>query len=157
MQSQFIDLSLFYYYFFLHSAMLWSKDKIKKQTDKKSQVLSHQSTEKVHQIFGSRTNYNPSKLLYFLSFKYQSVIIGKACLHGWVEHGLYPKGSLNSFFFFLNACMCACTLRREDAGLLVYKDHLPVNQVVVGDTNRGGSEAKLTVGSLRCRGDCECP
>lgn len=60
-------------------------------------------------------------------------------------------------FFFFNACMCACTLRREDAGLLVYKDHLPVNQVVVGDTNRGGSEAKLTVGSLRCRGDCECP
>lgn len=57
-------------------------------------------------------------------------------------------------FFFL--CMCVCTLRREDAGLLVYKDHLPVNQVVVGDTNRGGSEAKLTVGSLRCRGDCEC-
>lgn len=47
-------------------------------------------------------------------------------------------------------------VRREDAGLLVYKDHLPVNQVVVGDTSRGGSEAKLTVGPLRCRGDCEC-
>lgn len=61
---------------------------------------------------------------------------------------------MNFIFFFL--CMCVCTFRREDAGLLVYKDHLPVNQVVVGDTNRGGSEAKLTVGSLRCRGDCEC-
>ena len=45
--------------------------------------------------------------------------------------------------------------RREDAGLLVYKDHLPVSQVVVGDTSRAGSEAKLTVGSLRCRGDRE--
>lgn len=45
--------------------------------------------------------------------------------------------------------------RKEDAGLLVYKDHLPVRQVVVGDTSRAGSEAKLTVGPLRCRGDRE--
>uniref|UniRef100_A0A8C7L230 Contactin associated protein 2 n=1 Tax=Oncorhynchus kisutch TaxID=8019 RepID=A0A8C7L230_ONCKI len=42
---------------------------------------------------------------------------------------------------------------REDSGLLVYKDHLPVSQVAVGDTNRLGSEAKLTVGPLRCQGD----
>uniref|UniRef100_A0A8C6WIA9 Contactin associated protein 2 n=1 Tax=Neogobius melanostomus TaxID=47308 RepID=A0A8C6WIA9_9GOBI len=42
---------------------------------------------------------------------------------------------------------------REDSGLLVYKDHLPVSQVAVGDTNRPGSEAKLTVGPLRCQGD----
>ncbi|KAJ8336695.1 hypothetical protein SKAU_G00379150 [Synaphobranchus kaupii] len=42
---------------------------------------------------------------------------------------------------------------REDSGLLMYKDHLPVNQVAVGDTNRPGSEAKLTVGPLRCQGD----
>lgn len=54
-------------------------------------------------------------------------------------------------------CVCACAhvFRREDAGLLVYKDHLPVNQVVVGDMSRGGSEAKLTVGPLRCQGDRE--
>ncbi|XP_071390016.1 contactin-associated protein-like 2, partial [Centroberyx affinis] len=44
-------------------------------------------------------------------------------------------------------------LWREDSGLLVYKDHLPVSQVAVGDTNRPGSEAKLTVGPLRCQGD----
>ncbi|KAM9323054.1 contactin-associated protein-like 2b [Pholidichthys leucotaenia] len=52
-------------------------------------------------------------------------------------------------------CNCDADLRswREDAGLLVYKDHLPVIQVVVGDTSRSGSEAKLTVGPLRCRGD----
>lgn len=43
--------------------------------------------------------------------------------------------------------------RRKDAGFLSYKDHLPVNQVVVGDTNRQGSEAKLSVGPLRCQGD----
>uniref|UniRef100_A0A8C1GRT2 Contactin associated protein 2 n=1 Tax=Cyprinus carpio TaxID=7962 RepID=A0A8C1GRT2_CYPCA len=42
---------------------------------------------------------------------------------------------------------------RDDSGLLVYKDHLPVSQVAVGDTNRPGSEAKLTVGPLRCYGD----
>ncbi|KAI5617095.1 contactin-associated protein-like 2 precursor, partial [Silurus asotus] len=42
---------------------------------------------------------------------------------------------------------------REDSGLLVYKDHLPVSQVTVGDTNRAGSEAKLTVGALHCHGD----
>ncbi|KAM9718673.1 contactin-associated protein-like 2b [Menidia menidia] len=52
-------------------------------------------------------------------------------------------------------CNCDADLRswREDAGLLVYKDHLPVTQVVVGDTSRAGSEAKLTVGALRCQGD----
>ncbi|KAG7236667.1 hypothetical protein INR49_000648, partial [Caranx melampygus] len=52
-------------------------------------------------------------------------------------------------------CNCDADQRtwREDAGLLVYKDHLPVSQVVVGDTGRAGSEAKLTVGPLRCQGD----
>uniref|UniRef100_A0A8C4GYN5 Contactin associated protein 2 n=1 Tax=Dicentrarchus labrax TaxID=13489 RepID=A0A8C4GYN5_DICLA len=42
---------------------------------------------------------------------------------------------------------------KEDSGLLIYKEHLPVSQVAVGDTNRPGSEAKLTVGPLRCQGD----
>ncbi|XP_056599327.1 contactin-associated protein-like 2b [Triplophysa dalaica] len=52
-------------------------------------------------------------------------------------------------------CNCDADLRqwKEDAGLLLYKDNLPVNQVVVGDTHRSGSEAKLTVGPLRCQGD----
>ncbi|XP_040027121.2 contactin-associated protein-like 2b [Gasterosteus aculeatus] len=52
-------------------------------------------------------------------------------------------------------CNCDADLRswREDAGLLVYKDHLPVSQVVVGDASRAGSEAKLTIGPLRCQGD----
>uniref|UniRef100_A0A3Q1BXR7 Contactin associated protein like 2b n=1 Tax=Amphiprion ocellaris TaxID=80972 RepID=A0A3Q1BXR7_AMPOC len=52
-------------------------------------------------------------------------------------------------------CNCDADLRtwREDAGLLVYKDHLPVNQVVIGDTRRAGSEAKLTIGPLKCQGD----
>lgn len=52
-------------------------------------------------------------------------------------------------------CNCDADQRswKEDSGLLVYKDHLPVSQVVVGDTSRAGSEAKLTVGPLRCEGD----
>ncbi|XP_047424668.1 contactin-associated protein-like 2a isoform X2 [Mugil cephalus] len=52
-------------------------------------------------------------------------------------------------------CNCDADFRqwREDSGLLVYKEHLPVSQVAVGDTNRQGSEAKLTVGPLRCQGD----
>ncbi|XP_074544491.1 contactin-associated protein-like 2 [Halichoeres trimaculatus] len=52
-------------------------------------------------------------------------------------------------------CNCDADLRswKEDSGLLVYKNHLPVRQVSVGDTGRAGSEAKLTVGPLRCQGD----
>ncbi|TTC44339.1 Contactin-associated protein-like 5 [Bagarius yarrelli] len=52
-------------------------------------------------------------------------------------------------------CNCDADKRhwREDAGVLMYKDHLPVTQVVVGDTQRSGSEARLTVGPLRCHGD----
>ncbi|XP_077480337.1 contactin-associated protein-like 2a isoform X1 [Stigmatopora argus] len=42
---------------------------------------------------------------------------------------------------------------REDSGLLTYKEHLPVSQIAVGDTNRVGAEAKLTVGPLYCQGD----
>uniref|UniRef100_A0A8C2J0V7 Contactin associated protein 2 n=1 Tax=Cyprinus carpio TaxID=7962 RepID=A0A8C2J0V7_CYPCA len=51
-------------------------------------------------------------------------------------------------------CNCDADQKQwDDSGLLVYKDHLPVSQVAVGDTNRPGSEAKLTVGPLRCYGD----
>ncbi|XP_038157365.1 contactin-associated protein-like 5 [Cyprinodon tularosa] len=41
----------------------------------------------------------------------------------------------------------------NDTGLLSYKDHLPVSQIVIGDTNRTGSQAVYHVGSLRCYGD----
>ncbi|XP_040293573.1 contactin-associated protein 1 [Bufo bufo] len=42
---------------------------------------------------------------------------------------------------------------RYDKGLLTFRDHLPVTQVVVGDTNRSSSEAWFSVGPLRCYGD----
>ncbi|XP_032423129.1 contactin-associated protein-like 5 isoform X1 [Xiphophorus hellerii] len=41
----------------------------------------------------------------------------------------------------------------NDTGILSYKDHLPVSQIVIGDTNRTGSQAVYHVGSLRCYGD----
>ncbi|KAG9261095.1 contactin-associated protein-like 5 [Astyanax mexicanus] len=52
---------------------------------------------------------------------------------------------------------CNCDADRttwyNDTGLLSYKDHLPVTEMVVGDTNRTGSEAVYRVGSLQCYGD----
>lgn len=43
--------------------------------------------------------------------------------------------------------------RANDTGVLSYKDHLPVSHVVIGDTNRTGSEAVYQIGPLRCYGD----
>ncbi|XP_033843350.2 contactin-associated protein-like 5 [Periophthalmus magnuspinnatus] len=41
----------------------------------------------------------------------------------------------------------------SDSGVLSYKDHLPVSRLVVGDTDRSGSEAVYRIGPLRCYGD----
>ncbi|KAK7913710.1 hypothetical protein WMY93_013921 [Mugilogobius chulae] len=57
---------------------------------------------------------------------------------------------------------CNCDADREhgtlyiqanDSGVLSYKEHLPVTQMVIGDTNRTGAQAVLHVGPLRCYGD----
>ncbi|XP_053114143.1 contactin-associated protein-like 5 isoform X2 [Hemicordylus capensis] len=52
---------------------------------------------------------------------------------------------------------CNCDADKEewtnDTGLLSFKDHLPVNQIVVSDTNRPNSEAVWRIGPLRCHGD----
>lgn len=48
-----------------------------------------------------------------------------------------------------------CLYRYSDKGYLDWRDHLPVRKVVIGDTNRTGSEAQYTVGPLRCHGDSE--
>uniref|UniRef100_A0A3Q3XK08 Uncharacterized protein n=1 Tax=Mola mola TaxID=94237 RepID=A0A3Q3XK08_MOLML len=52
-------------------------------------------------------------------------------------------------------CNCDADYRQwySDKGYLDFRDHLPVRRVVVGDTNRTGSEAQFTVGPLRCHGD----
>ncbi|KAG8539621.1 hypothetical protein GDO81_020625, partial [Engystomops pustulosus] len=41
----------------------------------------------------------------------------------------------------------------SDIGFLTFKEHLPVSQIVITDTNRSGSEAAWKVGPLRCYGD----
>lgn len=41
----------------------------------------------------------------------------------------------------------------NDTGVLSYKDHLPVSQIVIGDTDRTGSQAVYLLGPLRCYGD----
>uniref|UniRef100_A0A8C5I835 Contactin associated protein-like 5a n=1 Tax=Gouania willdenowi TaxID=441366 RepID=A0A8C5I835_GOUWI len=50
-------------------------------------------------------------------------------------------------------CDADATTWATDRGVLSYKDHLPVSHVVIGDTNRTGSEAVYHVGPLRCYGD----
>uniref|UniRef100_H3AW98 Contactin associated protein 1 n=1 Tax=Latimeria chalumnae TaxID=7897 RepID=H3AW98_LATCH len=52
-------------------------------------------------------------------------------------------------------CNCDADYKRwlYDIGILNYRHHLPITQVVVGDTNRTGSEARFTAGPLRCYGD----
>lgn len=51
--------------------------------------------------------------------------------------------------------MVSSSHRRTDKGLLTFVDHLPVTQVVVGDTNRSTSEAQFFLRPLRCYGDRE--
>ncbi|KAG5283781.1 hypothetical protein AALO_G00046070 [Alosa alosa] len=52
---------------------------------------------------------------------------------------------------------CNCDADREtwvnDTGILSYKDHLPMREIIIGDTHRPGSEAVYNVGPLRCYGD----
>ena len=43
--------------------------------------------------------------------------------------------------------------RYSDKGYLDFRDHLPVRRIVIGDTNRTNSEAKYSIGPLRCHGD----
>ncbi|XP_051003187.1 contactin-associated protein-like 5 [Acomys russatus] len=41
----------------------------------------------------------------------------------------------------------------NDTGVLSFKDHLPVTQIIITDTNRSNSEATWRIGPLRCHGD----
>lgn len=46
-------------------------------------------------------------------------------------------------------------IRHSDKGYLSFRDHLPVRRIIIGDTNRTGSEAQYSVGALYCHGDRE--
>lgn len=67
------------------------------------------------------------------------------------------NGKTLRFFFFVLASEsnspCLCAYRFSDKGYLDFRDHLPVRKLVIGDTNRTGSQAQFTVGPLRCHGD----
>uniref|UniRef100_A0A8C8GLA4 Contactin-associated protein-like 5 n=1 Tax=Oncorhynchus tshawytscha TaxID=74940 RepID=A0A8C8GLA4_ONCTS len=54
--------------------------------------------------------------------------------------------------YFCN-CDADTHLWVNDTGLLSYKDHLPLTEIIIGDTNRTGSAAVYRVGSLHCNGD----
>ncbi|XP_040827125.1 contactin-associated protein-like 5 isoform X1 [Ochotona curzoniae] len=53
--------------------------------------------------------------------------------------------------------VCNCELDKDEwtnyTGLLSFKDHLPVTQIVITGTNTSNSEAAWRVGPLRCYGD----
>nr|XP_006007056.1 PREDICTED: contactin-associated protein-like 4 [Latimeria chalumnae] len=52
---------------------------------------------------------------------------------------------------------CNCDADKKewtnDTGFLLYKEHLPVTQIVISDTSRPNSEAAIKLGPLHCRGD----
>ncbi|XP_051938958.1 contactin-associated protein-like 5 isoform X3 [Hippocampus zosterae] len=54
--------------------------------------------------------------------------------------------------YFCN-CDADADIWANDTGVLSYKDHLPVSQIVIGDIGRAGSQAIYHIGSLRCYGD----
>lgn len=49
--------------------------------------------------------------------------------------------------------ICDLVHRENDTGVFSYKEHLPVQEIVIGDTYRLGSEAVYAVGPLQCSGD----
>ncbi|XP_035531842.1 contactin-associated protein-like 5 [Morone saxatilis] len=91
-------------------------------------------------------------------------------LSWWVDQ----EGERHSYWggFLSGVQQCSCSLEENcidmnyfcncdadidtwanDTGVLSYKDHLPVSHIVIGDTNRTGSEAIYRISPLRCYGD----
>ncbi|XP_066503685.1 contactin-associated protein-like 5 [Hoplias malabaricus] len=62
------------------------------------------------------------------------------------------EGNCRDMNYFCN-CDADLDTWVNDTGLLSYKDHLPLSEIAIGDTNRTGSEALFQIGPLRCYGD----
>ncbi|XP_056146094.1 contactin-associated protein-like 5 isoform X2 [Lampris incognitus] len=92
-----------------------------------------------------------------------------APLSWWVDQGGERRTYWGGFLPGVQQCSCSleencmdmdyfCNCDADtskwanDTGVLSYKDHLPVSQIVIGDTNRTGSEAVYQIGPLRCSG-----
>lgn len=66
------------------------------------------------------------------------------------------KDNCGDFSFYLYTFFIHMYISRtNDTGFLSFKDHLPMNQIVISDTNRPNSEAVWRIGPLRCYGDSE--
>uniref|UniRef100_A0AAR2JEZ7 Contactin associated protein-like 5a n=1 Tax=Pygocentrus nattereri TaxID=42514 RepID=A0AAR2JEZ7_PYGNA len=62
------------------------------------------------------------------------------------------EGNCRDMNYFCN-CDADQDVWVNDTGLLSYKDHLPLSEIAIGDTNRTGSQALFQIGPLRCYGD----
>ncbi|TMS06629.1 Contactin-associated protein-like 5, partial [Larimichthys crocea] len=91
-------------------------------------------------------------------------------LSWWLDHGGERRSYWGGFLPGVQQCSCSleencidmnyfcnCDADKDswanDTGVLSYKDHLPVSHIIIGDTNRTGSEAIYHIGPLRCYGD----
>ncbi|XP_021452980.1 contactin-associated protein-like 5 isoform X1 [Oncorhynchus mykiss] len=91
-------------------------------------------------------------------------------LSWWVDQGGERRTYWGGFLPGVQQCSCSleencmdmnyfcnCDANTDswanDTGVLSYKEHLPVSEIVIGDTNRTGSEALYRIGPLRCYGD----
>uniref|UniRef100_A0A8C6TNN0 Contactin associated protein-like 5a n=1 Tax=Neogobius melanostomus TaxID=47308 RepID=A0A8C6TNN0_9GOBI len=77
-------------------------------------------------------------------------------LSWWLDR----SGERRSYWggFLPGVQQCSCSLEENCVDMnyfwvLSYKEHLPVTQIVIGDTNRTGAQAVLHVEPLRCYGD----
>uniref|UniRef100_A0A8C7DN20 Contactin associated protein family member 5 n=1 Tax=Oncorhynchus kisutch TaxID=8019 RepID=A0A8C7DN20_ONCKI len=76
-------------------------------------------------------------------------------LSWWVDQGGERRTYWGGFLPGVQQCSCSLEENCMDMNyfLLSYKEHLPVSEIVIGDTNRTGSEALYRIGPLRCYGD----
>lgn len=88
-----------------------------------------------------------SSLLYYIFCCFVCNLLNIFSPHAYDinNHRYWERPCKQSYYLLVN--------RENDTGVLSYKEHLPVTEILVGDTNRTGSEAIYRVGSLHCYGD----
>uniref|UniRef100_A0A671SPW2 Contactin-associated protein-like 5 n=1 Tax=Sinocyclocheilus anshuiensis TaxID=1608454 RepID=A0A671SPW2_9TELE len=143
--------------------------------DKVWTVVNHNSTEMVRVQGSSLQKPHVMKFNYSTSLEQLRTLVGRSeqCQRekdvlGWIYVFASDGTPLSWWLDRQCACsldencidmnhFCNCDADRSswenDTGVLSYKEHLPVTEILVGDTNRSGSEAIYRVGSLHCYGD----
>uniref|UniRef100_A0A8C6HZK8 Contactin associated protein-like 5B n=1 Tax=Mus spicilegus TaxID=10103 RepID=A0A8C6HZK8_MUSSI len=75
----------------------------------------------------------------------------------WIGRSNERHTYWGGYFPGVQQCGCgleeSCLEMSNDTGFLSFKDHLPVTQIIISDTNRSNSEAAWRIGPLRCYGD----